>query len=63
MLVLGSKYHFTDLELLRLKKRLSSDITDIPVYLRPDEDVISDIEEYLNNNENKVIVLNLRQAP
>lgn len=63
MLVLGTKYHFTELETLRLEKRIDSTIVNIPVHLRPDEDVISEIEEYLQNNTYKVIVLNLSQAP
>lgn len=63
MLVLGTKYNFTTLELERLAKRIPSGITNIPVYLRPDEDVIRDVEEYLQTSTNKIIVLNLRQAP
>jgi len=63
LLVLGTKYHFTELETLRLEKRIDSTIVNIPVHLRPDEDVISEIEEYLQNNTYKVIVLNLSQAP
>jgi len=63
LLVLGTKYNFTELEATRLKKRISSEVINIPVYLRPDEDVIADVQAYLENNTNKIIVLNLIQAP
>lgn len=63
MLVLGTKYNFTELEQIRLSKRVNSEMVNINVYLRPDEDVIADVKEYLETNDSKVIVLNLRQAP
>jgi len=63
LLVLGTKYNFTELELERLKYRVSSELIHIPVYMRPDEDVISELTEHLQNTKSKIIVLNLRQAP
>ena len=63
MLVLGTKYDFTDLERERLARRIPSGIKNIPVFMRPDEDVISDIKEHLQNSQTRTIVLNLHQAP
>lgn len=63
LLVIGTKYNFTELELQRLNRHINSSIINIPVHLRPNEDVISDIEDYLKNSKTKVVVLNLKQAP
>jgi lipopolysaccharide/colanic/teichoic acid biosynthesis glycosyltransferase len=59
MLILGEKYKFTDLELKRLNKKF--DIIETLVYKdKTPVDVISDIENELNSNSVKVIVLNTK---
>ncbi len=63
MLVLGTKYDFTDLERERLLRRIPEGITNIPVHFRSDDDVITDIKNHLQNSNTRIIVLNLRQAP
>ena len=63
MLVLGTKYNFTQLELERLQRYESTDIVSIPVHLRDEDEVIAEVKEHLQNSKNKTIVLNLRQAP
>lgn len=63
MLVLGTEYNFTEFELAHLKKRVSSDLVCIPVFLRNEDEVISEIQEYLENSKSKIIVLNLCQEP
>jgi len=63
LLVLGTKYHFTELELQRLNRRVNSEIINIPVHLRSDKEVISDIEAYLKDCKTKIVILNLTQAP
>jgi len=62
LLLLGTKYNFTELELLRLEKKVSF-ISNIPVFMRNDDDVITDIKEHMKNCVDKLIVLNLRQSP
>jgi len=63
LLVLGTKYNFTQLELERLQRYESTDIVSIPVHLRDEDEVIAEVKEHLQNSKNKTIVLNLRQAP
>jgi lipopolysaccharide/colanic/teichoic acid biosynthesis glycosyltransferase len=59
MLILGEKYKFTDLELKRLNKKF--DIIETLIYKdKAPVDVISDIENELNSNSVKVIVLNTK---
>ncbi len=63
MILLGTKYDFTALEQQRLAKRVSSDIFNIPVEHRDDEELIGDLNAYLNIDKSKMIVLNLHDAP
>ncbi len=63
MLVLGTKYNFTQLELEHLQKRVSTDIINVPVYLRDEDEVVAELEEYLKKSGSKIVVLNLHQAP
>lgn len=63
MLVLGTKYNFTQLELEYLQRRISTEMVSIPVHLRDEDDVIEDIKKHLQNTKSKIVVLNLNQAP
>lgn len=57
MILLGEKYEFTELELFRLEKKFHS-IINIPYHSIEDNEVIDKIENLLNSQDIRLIVLN-----
>ncbi|MDO5045738.1 sugar transferase, partial [Campylobacter sp.] len=59
MLILGSKYKFTELELNTLKKKFKK-ITHIKYADKPEDGVLKEIKEHVDKEKFDVIVLNTR---